>query len=396
MAVSFPNNIRKYGVPIIALLVFTIVITYTIYAIENRPVPSVDETSPPRPKVSVITVQAEVHQAQLQGYGEARPHYSVDLTTEVAGRVTSVNPVLETGGKLDTKTVLATLDPIPFNEQVAAAKQALAEAELAVLQEQHEAERARDEWKQAGLDDAAATPLVFRQPQLTAVQARLTRAKAMLKNAERDREFADIKTPFDAIVVERLVSPGQYVQAGDTIAVLHSVDRIDVRVSLPLAQWALLPPQDDLIGQSKVTLTNQTGDRWTGVISHVDRHINPDSRQRSLVVSVYDPLSQPQPLFTGTFLRAELSGVTRDNLLAVPASALSSSGTIWYISDNNRLSRFPADIVFQQNGTLFLQAPQRGEQGEHYQSLTVLTAPLSSYFVGQEVIPNFIVEESRR
>lgn len=380
---------RKKLFAVAAILSLLAAVVYTLVAIESQDLPAVNNAPAPVSEVSVVEVKAETHQARLQGNGEARPHFELTLTAEVTGRITEVNPVLESGQLLDTETVLATIDAIPFEQGVATAKQSLTEAEVALLEAQGEAERARDEWQGAGLGNAQASPLLLRKPQLEAAQARIEQAKAMLKQAERDLAYTHIKAPFEAVVVERLVAPGQYVQAGDAIATLYSVDRIDVRVSLPLQQWALLPDEAQLIGDENVLLTSTTGAQWSGVVTHIDRHVDRDSRQRSLVVSVYQPLQQSQPLLAGTFLQAEFHGARREGLLAIPASSLTSRGDIWHVTDANRLSSLPAQVVFQQEGILFVKAPTGYKQGKTDQHLVVLTTPLPSYVPGQQVNPQF-------
>ncbi|MCG8428520.1 MAG: efflux RND transporter periplasmic adaptor subunit [Chromatiales bacterium] len=383
------NYLRKTMITLVAIMVLPAAIAYTSFAIENQPAPAVNNSPAPLPVVSVISVKTKTHQARLQGHGKARPHFELTLKAEVEGRITAVGPQLEIGHRIDTETVLATIDPIPFEQGVAAAKQSLAEAQLALLQEQREAERARDEWQRANLGDAKASPLLLRKPQLEAAKARLEQARAMLKQAESDLSRTRIRAPFEAIVVERHVAPGQYVKPEEAIATLYSVDRMDVRINLPVQQWSLLPDIDQLNGNDAVVLTSTNGERWFGTVSQIDQHIDNNSRQRSLVVSVANPLQQSPPLLAGTFLTAQIVGIHQGDLLAVPASSLTSTGDIWYVTDASRLAHFQARIVFQQDGTLYVQAPAGLEGDRSNRSLAVLTAPLSSYVSGQVVAPLF-------
>ena len=389
MVLKFPKSkrSRKLLVTGVAALSIPVAIVYTLAAIKNKPLPATNNTPTPVPTVSVVAVQAETHQARLRGDGEARPHFELTLTTQLAGRITALNPDLESGQYLGSETELVTIDPIPFHQEVAAAKQSLAEARLALLQEQREAERARAEWEKADLTAAHASPLLLREPQIEVAEARVHQAQAMLKQAEMDLFYTRVRAPFEAVVVERLVAPGQYVREGDVIATLYSVDRMDVRINLPLHQWALLPDINQLIGKEKVVVTSAAGGQWQGVVTQVDQHVDSNSRQRGLVVSVYQPLHQAQPLLAGTFVHVELSGIDHEGLFAVPASSLTGAGDIWYVTNADRLSRFSARIVFQQDGTLFIKAPAALESNPRNVPLAILTLPLPAYVSGQQVRP---------
>jgi len=381
-------------VAFLMVLSLPVTIVYTGFAIENRPPPPVENIRNPVPMVAVLAVQASTHQVHMQGHGEARPRHELTLKAELTGRITTMNPILESGQRLAPGTTLVIMDPTPYEQAVATAKYALASAKLALSLEEQEAKRARDEWQQAGLEKDQASPLLLRKPQLEAAEALVNQARAMLDKAEWDLANTRIRSPFDAMVVERLVAPGQYVQAGDAIATIYSLDRMDVRVSLPLHQWSLLPDTGQLTGKKDVILTSTTGQQWLGEITRIEQHIDSSSRQRSLVVSVYHPMQQPESLLAGTFLKAEFSGIAHEELLAVPASSLSGTGDIWYVNDTNRLSRFAAQIVFQQEGILFVRSPVEIGAGNSGESLAILRSPLSSYVSGQQVIPRFGKEVS--
>ncbi|MEW8624273.1 MAG: efflux RND transporter periplasmic adaptor subunit [Candidatus Thiodiazotropha sp.] len=329
-----------------------------------------------------MSVQPQAHQARLRGSGEARARYELTLTADVSGRVVSIAPELETGQRVGAKSELAKIDSVAYLQGVASARQMLAEAQVALQQELHESERALAEWKQAGLDNSEATPLLLRKPQMKAARARAEQARAQLQQAEQDLAHTQVQAPFDAIVTERHVSPGQYVRVGDPLATLYSIDSIEVRIGLSQQQWLLFPPVETLLG-TRVTLSGAQGQRWLGKIIRVDQHIDRNSRQRSLVVSVQDPLQQTIPLIPGTFLKAEFAGGKVDDILAVPASSLMSNGRILHVDASNRLAVLQVSVIFQQDGTLYVRST---DPSVSLKSLRVLTAPLPSYVAGLAVI----------
>jgi membrane fusion protein, multidrug efflux system len=82
--------------------------------------------------------------------------------------------------------------------------------------------------------DQASTAVVAAKAEVTAADAQLaviaagkTQAEAQLrelqtalKRAERDLSFTEVKAPFDGVVANRAVEPGQYVQAGTRLMAL--------------------------------------------------------------------------------------------------------------------------------------------------------------------------------
>ena len=369
----------------LAILSLPLVVVYTSYAVQNKPVPALKAQAVSLPEVSVVRVTAAGQVARIQGNGEVRPRYELTLTADVAGRVIELAPKLDNGVLLDSEAVLARIDPTSYQQALASAEQALAEAELALLLEQREAERARAEWQRAGLPAGEESPLLFREPQLAAARARVAQAGSLVKLAERDLSHTRISAPFDAVVVQRLVAPGQYVQPGDAIATLYSTDQAEVRLTLPQHQWALLPREEDVPGKVQATLTDTSGATWQCVVTRIDRHIDQQSRQRSLVVSIDNPLEQSRPLLAGMFLRVSLAGAYLEKVMAVPAGSLTGDGEIWYVDANDRLAKFSARVRFQEAGTLYVAPPVLPAEPGRDAALAILTAPLASYVTGQRV-----------
>lgn len=385
--------LKSLTINVTAILILILASMYTAQAIKHQPQSDSPQVIPVQPTVSVVEVYEQLHNPQLLGHGEAKSHYSLNLSSEIIGRVISVTKLLQPGVQIKRGEVLAHIDRTNYLQAVALSEQTLAQAKLALLLEQREAELARHDRKTVEPNKQPTSTLALRLPQLTAAQAAIKQAQAALDQALRDLKNTKITAPFDAIVVTRHISPGEYLQTGDPIATLYSSDRIDIRISLPLQQWRLLPSANELTGQAIVKLTDNQGQEWQGYISSVEQHIDPNIRQKSLVVSVEAPLDQPFPLLAGTFLTALISSPINFNLAAIPASSLTSAGQVWYITNENTLSHFEAKIIFQQKGTLFIEIPNIRKDSDFLQ---VLTTPLPSYVVGQAVNAKVVKHGAQR
>jgi len=373
----------KKAFTLLCVVTLPLAILYTNYAINSRALPSIPESTMVPPLVNVTPVKQQLHKLYFSGNGQAEPHFSLALSTEISGRVNSITHKLENGQQVKKGDILALIDPTQYKQQLASAELALAQAHIALLQEQREAAQAQEEWHRAALGDEPSSPLVLREPQLAAARANVKQAKAMLTDAKQDLGLTKITAPFNAVVVNRQISPGQYLQAGEQIATLFSTDKIDVRISMPLPQWQLLPKAENLINKQSVTLTDSYGNSWQGTISRIEKHIDINSRQKSFIVSVENPLQQEPPLLAGAFLEASFSIENPSALLAIPASSLTAEGEVWHIEHDSQLSRFKAEIVFQHDGVIFIEPLYPNQEKE----LLVLQTPLPSYIPGQMVSP---------
>lgn len=370
----------------LALLILITVLLWGWYSLQpSAPPPRSVSQAPVRPEVSVVKVTPQRYQAHLKGYGSAQAHYAVTLTAQVSGQVKALNPQFASGRHVSAETVLARLEDSRYQAEVASAKQALASAQVALLEEQREGAQAESEWARSGLEGKPESPLVLRQPQLAAAQASRQQAEAALASAQQQLHDTQILAPFDALVVSRAISPGTQVQSGATLGELVSTDHVEIRVALPPNDWTQLPSDDQLnAGQWSVTLQDaQTQAQWTGHVIRTEGILDDTTRQRALVIAVEQPFSLTPPLLPGTFVEALIPGRSIERLWALPATALSQSGKLWYLREDQTLATFETQPRFSHNGLIFIKPP--ASLAETPQQ--VLTHPLHSYTPGMAVTP---------
>jgi len=334
------------------------------------------------PEVSVIAVTKSRYQAEVIGYGEAKSRYQLTLTSEVSGQVESLGQNFETGKQFQQGEAVIKINDIDYQQAFSSAQVAVADAKLALLEEQRQGQQARLEWKNSGISGEPDSPLVLREPQLIAAQATLKNAQSQLTKAQRDLDKTAITAPFSALVVSREVQLGSYLQQGNSIATLYSTDRMEIEIPLSAHQWSSLPNISGAVEENwPVTLTNTTGDsQWQGYVERVEQHLDNSSRQRSLVVVVEQPLAQETPLFPGTFVTATVQGKALNDLWQLPASAISQNGEVWYIGADGNLATFTAQQQFAQ-GELSYIKPMKGVD-----SANIIIRPLNSYVQGMQVI----------
>ncbi|TXR54390.1 efflux RND transporter periplasmic adaptor subunit [Reinekea thalattae] len=339
------------------------------------------------PKIDVVSVSAQSYVAEVTGYGEASAHYQVTYSAEVSGRVSSVSEDFASGNIVAAGTLLATIENTSYLQAVALAQSNLADARLDLLEEERTGEQVRLQWRSSGLGGEPDSELVLREPQLVAAQAAYENAKYSLEKAEQDLSKTEIRAPFDALIVSRDIQPGSYVQTTTTVATLYSTDRVEVEVPLSLGQWQNLPKLNnfDLLNSENTIAAklNDAEDKltWQGYVSRVELHVDTSSRQRSIIVAVDNPFGLDTGLFPGTFVKVDIEGRELQRVWALPSSAISQSGEIWYVEQGNKLAKASVEKYFEKAGVVYI-APLAGMDDAQ-----VIKRPLSNYVVGMQINP---------
>jgi len=377
------KTLKTLIITALVLAMIPLAITYNKFASANRNlVPK--NTKPAKvvyPEVGVWSVEADNYQASVTGYGEAQSKFQLTLVAEVSGKITQLSDQFASGFSVEKQALLAKVDATNYQQALATAKVNLAEAKLALLEEENQVAQAKLEWEQSGFEGTPDSALVLREPYLTAAQTKVEQAISQVQVAQQDLEKTQVRAPFDAIIVNRNVQLGSYVQQGAEIATLYSKDKLEIAIPLSANEWRLLPNLESLNTKPwLVTLSSQENNQqWQARVERTTSHIDTSSRQRSIIVVVDNPLNQPQPLYPGTFVKAQIEGKTLTGLWKVPASAISQNNTLWLVDNKQVLTEVPAKVLFSANQFSYVQPP-KGET-----SADVVIRPLNTYLVGMRV-----------
>jgi len=379
------HQYSRRSILIAAVLILLGVAVYTQYRLSHhaaKPLPV--ESQAVRSEVKVITVSPSRYQAVITGYGSAEPRYRLELSSQISGQVSKLSPHFASGNIVKAGDLLAQVDDAPYKAALSAAARALADAKLALLEEERQALQARREWQASNIKGEPDSELVLREPQLRVARAAVAEADAALANARNNLNHTQIKAPFDAIISRRDIAPGSYVQTGTVIALLDDSQQLELSLPLAARDWLQLPSDlASLSNDARTVSLNQveTGQQWQGVLSRSELHRDSETRQRAAIVTINAPLTQTPPLLPGTFVQATLLGRWVDNLWQLPASALSQRGEIWYVDSSDILRKFTAASLFNNGGFVYIPVPKALAASPQ----KVVIHPLSSYLPGVSV-----------
>ncbi|MCG6158260.1 efflux RND transporter periplasmic adaptor subunit [Rubinisphaera margarita] len=244
----------------------------------EQPVSVPVETS--RPLVDTVPVQVASEGLDVDLNGMVVPFREIQLSAEVAGRVTRKSPECRAGHYVHAGTPLLTIDERSYQlaverlqEELAQAENSLVEldvkianfdASISLLEEdvqlkQDELQRARQVHSRGGLNEselndfranelATRNTLVSMQNEKRISEASRERlsnardlAQAKLREAELDLEKAQIVAPIDGVIVSEDVEEGNFVAAGTKLVTIDDTSAAEVRTTLRMEElnWIL-------------------------------------------------------------------------------------------------------------------------------------------------------------
>lgn len=375
---------RKTGKLVIFLLVAALCALVLAAALTSKPADSAIARTVETPTrgmpVSVRRVDPQSRSVVIRAHGEARPLWQTTLRAQVDGQIVYLGGGLRAGTLVKRGEVLLRLARGEYEHQVAEAKSRLAAAEVALFREEREVKEAKRNWRRSGIQGRPGSPLVLRQPQLLAARSELDAARAALEAARTRLSHTEIHAPFDGVILERSVNPGESLFAGDAVATLYNTDAMEIGVQLNAHQWSRLP--EPLLGSTVTLKDPQQSGIWEARVVRQGRSLSQTSRQRALFLQVQHPLEQTPPLLPGTFVQAEIVGREMADLLAVPEAALTKAGQVWFVDAHNRLRPRRLEALFFESGLAYIQA-----QAEMAAPLRVAVHPNSSFTSGLLVQP---------
>ena len=220
-----------------------------------------------------------------------------EVTTEAAGIVRSLS--IEPGQPVKAGTVLVQLNT---SNELAVLRSLEAAAKLAGVQ--------RDRWRELGKDKLVSQ---------AEVEERSTTAATTLAQVEAQRALIAQKTiraPFDGILGLRKVNLGQYVNPGDPIVTLQSMDPIFLDFSLPEQRVG-----EVLEGtRIRATVDALPGQVFEGKVTAIEPLVDASTRNFKVQATLPNPDNDLRP---GTFAHVGFDTGGARKVVVIPQTAVS-------------------------------------------------------------------------
>src|SRR5215471_7488279 len=296
----------------------------------NAPVPAAT--------VTVMAADYQNWQPQLTAVGTLRAVRGVDVTTEVAGLVRSVN--FKSGDETTAGQLLAQLN---IDSDVAQLHSLQAAADLA--QTVYDRDSAQF--------DIEAIP----KAQVDADAADLKSKRAQVAQQQALIEKKTIRAPFSGKLGISTVNPGQYLNPGDKLVTLQTIDPIYVDFYLPQQQL----PQIAIGQKVNVGTDAYKGTSFPGKINAINPRVDPSTRNVQVEATI--PNSKRQ-LLPGMFANVKIDAGEEQRYLTLPQTSITYNpyGTTVFVvkPSDKKDDKGNAPMIAQQ--VFVTTGPTRGDQ----------------------------------
>ncbi|NWK54337.1 efflux RND transporter periplasmic adaptor subunit [Verrucomicrobiaceae bacterium N1E253] len=379
---------------LIPLVILALGGSVVIYLIKTKPEPK--RAIPPQiiAHVEVINSQTDTHTPWIDTYGTVRSYYETEISSLVAGEIVSISPRFQTGESVRKGDVLVEINTADYLAAIALQKANIAKAKETLLTEQARGRIARSDWQSSGRKLEDASPYTLRVPQQEAAQAAVDSAEAALAKAELDLKRTKVTAPYDAIVQERLASPGSIVGIATPLGRLIAREKAEVRLPLTPDEVVQLKlplafrlPEDETVDRERlidVTLSSPAypGITWPGVITRTEASVDAKNQVIYVVAEIKAPFDPPgSPLPIGTFVKARMQGKDLPNTIRVPEASIINDHFVWVVDGDSKLRRQTVNRLYSSNGMVIASLPENAPPTPYHISVR----PLPSFRNGQEV-----------
>jgi len=262
------------------------------------------------------------------------------IRAEVGGAVIAV--LQDPGARVARGTPLARIDDSAIRDSWLSAKSAVTQAQLASDIARREQERAE---KLLAAGAIAENALEAARRGNLGAQAQLDDAKARFASAQKNLDNTVVKAPYDGIVSERQVNPGDIVAPGAPMFTVVDPRTMRLEGSVPADQLGAVR-----IGAPvKFTVTGYPGRPFIGTISNIYPSADPQTRQVRLYARIPNA---GNGLVAGLFATGRVSSTTRDGLTA-PLNAVDQRGIKPAVVriKNGKVERVEVTIGLRDEGT---------------------------------------------
>lgn len=270
---------------------------------------TVIEESPQKPVVLVPVAVRDVEEV-VAATGQLLAKQHADVAAQVGGEITQI--LVDEGATVAENTVVIEIDPDRRKIDLDRARAREAEAASALAEAERQNKRVQE---LATRDIASRAQQDQARTNLEGSRSRLQAARADLGAAERATADSRVTTRFAGVIGRRFVSRGEFVQPGQKLFELVSLDPVEVEFTLPESDASRL-----VLGLPlEVSVAPYPGEVFRATVSMISPIV--DERTRTIRVKALLP-NPDHRLRPGLFARAELGIARREDVVLIPEEAV--------------------------------------------------------------------------
>ncbi len=344
---------------LLSLLVLLLAAGVSFWLYSHKPQTKKVKPQRPVPVVRSVAVQPSNESVVFAAAGTVIPAQSVQLLSEVEGRIIEQSSELVPGGIIGQGELVIQIDPRDYRLQVSEREAELATARYELEVEEGRQAIAHQEWQILENEfpgGQASKKLALREPHLRNSQAILAAAESRLAAAKLAEKRTTIRAPFTGVVLEESVETGQFVGRQTVIATLVATDEFWVQVSVPLSLLDRLRFPDtfgEKGGSALVVQEKGPGGKATIREARLFKLL-PDletkGRMARILLTVQDPFNlqgeeeeaagmenNGEKILLGSYVKVHIDAGVLDGVYVVPRAALREGDRLWLVNGKGLL-----------------------------------------------------------
>jgi membrane fusion protein (multidrug efflux system) len=283
-----------------------------------------------------VTRRTLLEETTVRGAVTALPNEDVKVSSQVAGRVTSVT--VAEGDAVRQGQVVASIERRPIEEQRRQAAAALEQANAQVENARANLDRTSQLFSR-GI--AAGKEVEDAKTQMATAAAAREQATAALNTANLQLERTDVRTPIAGQIVKRMVSVGEQVDgtAGQPIVEVANLERVELAANVPAAYLSRVRVDQKAV----ITSTAVPDVELMGSVLAIAPAV--DVATNTALVRIRIANAQRQ-LKVGMFAEARVELAEHPSVLAVPPQAIvkNDEGVFVYVVNGETAQRTAVKI----------------------------------------------------
>ena len=318
--------------------------------------------APPPTQVGVVTVQPTTIPVLDELPGRIAPTRLAEVRPRVSGII--VERTFRQGSTVKAGEVLFRLDASLFEVERASARAVLAKAEANAGEARQQAERGDKLMASEALSVEQHEMLLAGRQR---AEADVAAARAALRRAEIQLEYATLRAPIGGRIGRALVTEGALVHEGDPtpLAIIQQLNPIYADFTQPAGELNRLRQtfkegglKSAAPGQANVRLVLDDGSLYAqpGKLLFSDVTVDPSSGQVTLRGEFPNPDDE---LLPGMYVRGTIEQGTQDDALLVPQQAIQRDSTgrphVFVVQGQGTAELRPVRISRTYQGQLVLQ-----------------------------------------
>lgn len=231
--------------------------------------PAVEENTTVAGQREPAVVQALERTGKYEAIGSFVAKDEITISTRVGGTLKQI--MVDTGDRINTKTVIAQIDTEDFLLRVRNAEAQLAVAEASLNNARSEFERKKQLFEEEAITQSAFDLV---KTQLELAEAQAESARVAVEIAEKALRDTTVKAGVKGVVSARLVSAGEYLKVGAALVVVSVVKPIEMHFSVPERLASSICEGDSVTAR----LAAYPGRKFTGEVILVSPTVDPATR----------------------------------------------------------------------------------------------------------------------